>query len=591
MGLREKLSSGFSRRTKIFALVSALAIAGGGAYYAFAPASSDKPDGNGASAGNGSGSQGGGGGGRRGEGSRGGGFGGPGRPGGGPPRSQPIKATEVKIDNFDVVVSGLGTVTASNTATVKARVDGQITKINFQEGQRVKTGDVLAEIDPRPYQIQLDQINGQLLKDEALLRSAQVDLERYRSLLSQDSIAKQQVDTQEALVQQYKGTVETDKAQQANARLNLGFTRVTAPASGRLGLRLVDVGNIVHSSDATGIAIITQTQPIYLVFAIPAERLGNIVSRLQKGDSLVVEAWDRDSRSKLAEGKLRSVDNQIDVTTGTIKLKAEFTNRDDSLFPNQFVNARLKVETRRDTVLLQSAAVLRNPQGTYVFVINSKEQTVESRPVRLGPTNGNLVAIEEGLAAGDLVVLDGADRLQPGGKVEVMSVDGKSRSGDGADNNAPGGEGRRQRGADGEGRRHDGAGPRAAGEGKQPDGENRRSEADGRRPEVDGERATGDGKRPDGENRRADADGHHPDGQGQTQRPDGKARRTFGESRRPEGEIRPTDGEKRPERQRTSRAAGLNKLADNDAAGNISLRLDTRLVTIGEFVALSGSRQ
>ncbi|HJV92238.1 MAG TPA: efflux RND transporter periplasmic adaptor subunit, partial [Azonexus sp.] len=255
-------------------------------------------------------------------------------------RPQPVKAAQARIGSLDVAVTALGTVTASNTATVKPRVDGQLIRINFREGQLVKSGDLLAEIDPRPFQIQLDQVRGQLLKDEALLAAAKVDLERYQGLLAKDSIAKQQVDTQEALVRQYRGTVEADKALEANARLQLGFARVTSPAAGRLGLRQVDVGNMVRSSDAGGLVVITQTQPIHLVFAIPSESLGNVVGRLQKGDALVVEAWSRDSKTLLTEGKLVSVDNQIDVTTGTVKLKAEFANRDNSLFPNQFVNAR-----------------------------------------------------------------------------------------------------------------------------------------------------------------------------------------------------------------------------------------------------------
>ena len=431
MGIKEKLRGGFSRRTKILAVSATLLLSAGAGYLAFAASTDQKADE--------ASTPGGAAGGRRGERQ--------GRPGG-PARSQPVKATESKAGELDVVVAALGTATASNTALVKARVDGPIVRINFQEGQQVKAGDVLAEIDPRPFQIQLDQIRGQVQKDEALLAAAQVDLERYRGLLGKDSIAKQQVDTQEALVRQYKGSVETDKAQEANARLNLGFTRITAPAAGRLGLRQVDVGNIVHSSDSTGIAVITQTQPINVVFAIPAERIGNIVSRLHKGDNLVVEAWDRDNRTLLGTGKLRSIDNQIDVSTGTVKLKAEFANQDDSLFPNQFVNARLKVETRHDAILLQSAAVQRNPEGTYVYVIN-QEQHVESRPVRLGPSNGNQVAIEEGLAAGERVVLDGADRLQADSKVEVLSVDGKPQNGE-----TPAAvEGKRPRRGGGEGRR------------------------------------------------------------------------------------------------------------------------------------------
>lgn len=426
MGFKQLLARGYGRRTTLLAIAGGLLLAGGAGYFALASANGEKsvaspPPG-----------------GERGE-----RRGRPGAPGG-PGRALPVKATEARTGDLDIVVAALGTATAANTATVKPRVDGQIVSINFREGQQVKAGDVLAEIDPRPFQIQLDQSRGQLQKDEALLNAARVDLERYRGLLGQDSIARQQVDSQEALVRQYQGSVETDKALEANARLNLAFTKITAPAAGRLGLRQVDVGNIVRSADSGGIAVITQTQPINVVFAIPAERLGNLIHRLQKGEHLTVEAWDRDNRTLLGEGRLRSVDNQIDVATGTIKLKAEFANRDDSLFANQFVNARLKVETRRNAVLLQSAAVLRNPQGTQVYVVG-KEQTVEARPVRLGPANGGLVAIEEGLAAGEVVVLDGADRLQAGGKVEVLSIDGRALAGD---EHAANGERRRREGGE-----------------------------------------------------------------------------------------------------------------------------------------------
>ncbi|MDD2662179.1 MAG: MdtA/MuxA family multidrug efflux RND transporter periplasmic adaptor subunit [Dechloromonas sp.] len=347
-------------------------------------------------------------------------------------RPQPVKATEARNGDLDITVGALGTVTASNTATVRPRVDGQLVRIHFREGQQVRAGDLLAEIDPRPFRIQLEQATGQLTRDEALLAAARVDLERYRGLLTKDSIAKQQVDTQEALVRQYRGVVEADQAQVDNARLQLGFTRITAPAAGRLGLRQVDVGNGVRSTDAGGIVVITQTQPIHAVFAIPADSLGPVVQRLQRGDALEVEAWDRDGRTRLTRGRLLSIDNQIDVTTGTVKLKAEFPNRDEQLFPNQFVNIRLRVEQRRDSLLLASAAVQRNAQGSFVHVIDPENQTVSPRPIRLGPSNGELVAVEDGLQAGERVVLDGTDRLRPGSRVEVLSLDGRSLAGESA---------------------------------------------------------------------------------------------------------------------------------------------------------------
>jgi multidrug efflux system membrane fusion protein len=431
----EKFKIGLGRRTRIALVVGTVLALGGGAYLYFQPAANKD------TAATTDGAPGGPGGKRRG-------------PPGGGNRVQPVKASEARIGDLDVALTALGTVTASNTAVVKPRVDGQLVKINFREGQLVKAGDVLAEIDPRPFQVLVDQAHGQLLKDQALLSAALVDLDRYRGLLAKDSIAKQQVDTQDALVRQYRGMVETDKAQEDNARLNLDFSRIKAPAAGRLGLRLVDVGNMVHSSDTNGIVVITQTQPIYVVFAIPSESLGNIVGRLQNGDSFVVEAWNRDGKAMLAAGKLLSVDNQIDVTTGTVKLKAEFSNKDNSLFPNQFVNARLKVETRRASVLLPSAAVQRNAQGTYVYVIKKDEQTVEPRPVKLGPASGELTVIDKGLAAGEQVVLDGADKLRPGVKVDVMAVDGQAQAGNAtaqSGDNPPNAE-RRQRRGDGENR-------------------------------------------------------------------------------------------------------------------------------------------
>lgn len=421
MTITEQIKTGLGRRTRIAIAVGALLALGGGAYFYYAQTTAGKDATAAAEGGAGGPGK------RRGP-------GGPGGPGG-PNRAQPIKASEARIGDLDVTVRALGTVTASNTAVVKPRVDGQLIKINFHEGQVVKAGDVLAEIDPRPFQIQVDQAHGQLLKDQAQLSAAQVDLERYRGLLAKDSIAKQQVDSQDALVRQYRGAVETDKAQEANARLNLDFTRIKAPASGRLGLRQVDIGNMVRSSDTNGIVVITQTQPIHVVFAIPSESLGNIVGRLQNGDKLVVEAWNRDGSTKLGEGRLVSVDNQIDVATGTVKLKAEFENKDNNLFPNQFVNARLKVETRQAAVLLPSAAVQRNNQGTYVYIVKKEDQTVEPRPVTVGPVGGELTVIEKGLAAGEQVVLDGADKLRPGSKVDVMSIDGQAVAGGG---NGPG---------------------------------------------------------------------------------------------------------------------------------------------------------
>jgi len=279
---------------------------------------------------------------------------------------------------------------------------------------------VLAEIDPRLYQAQLDQANGQLVRDQALLTNARLDLERYRGLLAQDSIARQQVDAQQALVRQYEGTLQSDRAQVDNAQLQLGFTHITAPVSGRLGLRLVDVGNMIHGSDANGLVVITQTQPIDAIFSIPADNIGAVLARLHGRAALAVDALDRDGKTRLASGKLLTVDNQIDVATGTVKLKAEFANADDKLFPNQFVNARLRLETRHNALLVPVAAIQRGTQGTFVYVVG-QDQAVSIRPVTLGPVSGDSVAIEKGLADGEQVVTDGADKLREGAKVEVTT--------------------------------------------------------------------------------------------------------------------------------------------------------------------------
>lgn len=345
-------------------------------------------------------------------------------------RPLPVQAAKAKSGDIDVVINALGTVTARNTATVKARVDGQLMRIAFREGQTAKEGEVLAEIDPRPFQVLLDQANGQLARDQALLTNAKLDVERYRGLLAKDSIARQQVDAQEALVRQYEGVVQTDRAQVDSARLQLDFTHIKAPLSGRLGLRQIDVGNMIHGSDANGLVVITQTQPINVVFAIPADNVAAVIARLRSGDALAVDALDRGGKTKLATGKLLTVDNQIDVATGTVKLKAEFANAGDKLFPNQFVNASLRVETRHDAILVPVAAIQRGTQGTFVYVVG-QDQAVAIRPVTLGPVAGDIVAIEKGLAADEQVVTDGADKLREGAKVEVTTPGAREAVGKG----------------------------------------------------------------------------------------------------------------------------------------------------------------
>jgi multidrug efflux system membrane fusion protein len=335
-------------------------------------------------------------------------------------RTVPVAATSARTGDLPVYLRGLGSVAAYNTVTVKSRVDGQLVAVRFREGQFVRKGEVLAEIDPRPFQVQLQQAQGQLARDQATQAQARADLSRYQVLAQHGVIPRQQLETQTAAVEQSAGTLTADQAAIENARLQIGYARITAPISGRVGLRLVDVGNMIHASDPTGLVVIAQLQPIAVLFTIPADNLPPVLRKLNSGARLHVDAYDRDDRTRLASGYLLTLDNQIDPTTGTSRLKAVFDNADRALFPNQFVNCRLLLDTRRNAVLVPAAAIQHGPQGNYVYVV-TPEHTAQMRQVTPGLTEGNQVAVDSGLAAGEMVVTDGQDKLQPGTPVSVRA--------------------------------------------------------------------------------------------------------------------------------------------------------------------------
>ncbi len=336
-----------------------------------------------------------------------------GRNGGKP---MPVMTATASTDEIAIFLNGLGTVTPLATVSVKSRIDGEIMQLHFKEGQMVKRGQLLAEIDPRPYQAALMQAEGQWTRDKALLANARIDLERYRALLKQDSIAAQQVDTQQALVQQYEGTVKIDEGLLATAKLNLQYAHITAPVAGVIGLRQVDLGNIVHSADSTGIAVITQLQPMSVLFSLPEDNIPALLNNLRAGKKIAVDAYDRAFQIKLTSGMLLTVDNQIDSTTGMVKLRAQFANQDLSLFPNQFVNAKLLLDIKHGVITIPSAAIQRGNGFNFVYVV-AQNQTVSERKVTVGISQGEKSEIIKGLQSGEVVVTDGLDKLRDGAKV------------------------------------------------------------------------------------------------------------------------------------------------------------------------------
>ena len=338
-------------------------------------------------------------------------------------RRTPIRAVPVRQETIDVQIRALGTVTPLNTVTVRARLDGALDKVLFTEGQRVTSGQLLAQIDPRPYEVALAQAQGQLNENAARLKNAEGDLTRYTKLSAEGLITKQQVTTQEALVQQYRGALQANEAQVNNAKLQLSYTRILAPINGRLGLRQVDAGNLIHANDTNGIVLITQMRPISVLFTVPEAELPAILEGLRKDRRMPVEAWDRNDKTLLTTGVLQTADNQIDTATGTIKLRAQFANPDEQLFPNQFVNIRLRVRRLPDATVIPTAAVQRASFGTFVYVVKD-DKTVTIRRIALGPAEDDRVSVASGLAANEQIVLEGVDDLTEGAKVEVIADSG-----------------------------------------------------------------------------------------------------------------------------------------------------------------------
>jgi multidrug efflux system membrane fusion protein len=396
-----------------------------------------------------------------------GGPGGPGAPGG---PAMPVGAAEVAAGDINITLNALGTVTPLRNVTVSAQISGQLLEVKFKEGQMVQQGDVLAEIDPRPYQAALMQAEGALARDQALLANSKIDLERYQTLFKQDSIAKQQLDSQDSLVHQYEGTVKSDQAQIQTAKVNLTYTKINAPVSGRVGLRMIDPGNNVQNGG--GIIVITQLSPIDVLFTLPEDSLPPVLKKMHAATPLDVDVYDRSGQTRLQTGVLSSLDNQIDTATGTVKAKAEFANADESLFPNQFVNVRVLLDVLHGATVIPTSALQRGANGLFVYVV-ATDRSVSVRAIKTGPTEGERVAVTSGLKVGETIVTDGADKLREGSKVELPGdapPPGDAAQGQGQQAERQRGQGQQREGQQGQGerRRHDGSG--GPGTGKPADG-------------------------------------------------------------------------------------------------------------------------